>query len=46
VLQLVDQLYQRITGSFGPFRSMDKVSLDVVLDIEDYTRPSVTVALK
>jgi 3-hydroxybutyryl-CoA dehydrogenase len=33
--QVVDELYQRITGSLGPFRAMDKVGLDVVLDIEE-----------
>jgi 3-hydroxybutyryl-CoA dehydrogenase len=34
--QVVDQLYQRVMGSLGPFRSMDKVGLDVVLDIEEH----------
>jgi 3-hydroxybutyryl-CoA dehydrogenase len=42
--QVVDQLYQRVMGSLGPFRSMDKVGLDVVLDIEEHyaaVRPSI-----
>jgi len=34
--QVVDQLYQRVMGSLGPFRRMDKVGLDVVLDIEEH----------
>jgi 3-hydroxybutyryl-CoA dehydrogenase len=34
--QVVDQLYQRVMGWLGPFRSMDKVGLDVVLDIEGH----------
>jgi 3-hydroxybutyryl-CoA dehydrogenase len=33
--QVVDELYQRVMGVPGPFRSMDKVGLDVVLDIEE-----------
>ena len=44
--QVVDQLYQRVTGSLGPFRSMDKVGLDVVLDIEEHyaaIRPGIPV---
>jgi 3-hydroxybutyryl-CoA dehydrogenase len=42
--QVVDQLYQRVMGSLGPFRSMDKVGLDVVLDIEEHyaaVRPGI-----
>jgi 3-hydroxybutyryl-CoA dehydrogenase len=34
--QVVDQLFQTIMGSLGPFRRMDKVGLDVVLDIEEH----------
>jgi 3-hydroxybutyryl-CoA dehydrogenase len=34
--QVVDQLFQSIMGSLGPFRRMDKVGLDVVLDIEEH----------
>jgi 3-hydroxybutyryl-CoA dehydrogenase len=34
--QVVDQLYQIVMGSPGPFRRMDKVGLDVVLDIEEH----------
>ena len=44
--QVVDQLYQRVMGSLGPFRSMDKVGLDVVLDIEEHyaaIRPGIPV---
>jgi 3-hydroxybutyryl-CoA dehydrogenase len=34
--EVVDQLFQSILGSnIGPFRLMDKVGLDVVLDIEE-----------
>ena len=34
--EVVDQLFQSIVGSnIGPFRLMDKVGLDVVLDIEE-----------
>ena len=42
--QVVDQLYQSVMGSLGPFRSMDKVGLDVVLDIEEHyaaVRPGI-----
>jgi 3-hydroxybutyryl-CoA dehydrogenase len=42
--QVVDQLYQRVMGSLGPFRRMDKVGLDVVLDIEEHyaaVRPGI-----
>jgi len=34
--EVVDQLFQSIMGSLGPFRRMDKVGLDVVLDIEEH----------
>ena len=35
--QVVDQLFQSVLGSRdGPFRIMDKVGLDVVLDIEEH----------
>src|SRR6516164_6032606 len=34
--QVVDQLFQSVLGSLGPFRRMDKVGLDVVLDIEEH----------
>jgi YD repeat-containing protein len=35
--EVVDQLFQSIVGSnIGPFRLMDKVGLDVVLDIEEH----------
>jgi 3-hydroxybutyryl-CoA dehydrogenase len=34
--QVVDQLFQSVMGSLGPFRRMDKVGLDVVLDIEEH----------
>ena len=35
--EIVDQLFQSILGSRdGPFRIMDKVGLDVVLDIEEH----------
>ena len=34
--QVVDQLFESVMGSLGPFRSMDKVGLDVVLDIEEH----------
>ena len=35
--EIVDQLFQSILGSRdGPFRRMDKVGLDVVLDIEEH----------
>jgi 3-hydroxybutyryl-CoA dehydrogenase len=35
--EIVDQLFQRVLGSRdGPFRMMDKVGLDVVLDIEEH----------
>src|SRR5258708_3317694 len=35
--QVVDKLFQNILGSSnGPFRIMDKVGLDVVLDIEEH----------
>jgi 3-hydroxybutyryl-CoA dehydrogenase len=33
---VVDQLFESIMGSLGPFRRMDKVGLDVVLDIEEH----------
>jgi len=42
--EVVDQLFQSIMGSLGPFRRMDKVGLDVVLDIEEHyaaTRPGI-----
>jgi 3-hydroxybutyryl-CoA dehydrogenase len=43
--QVVDQLFQKILGSGdGPFRIMDKVGLDVVLDIEEHyaaVRPGI-----
>src|SRR5215469_18034475 len=43
--QIVDQLFQSILGSGdGPFRIMDKVGLDVVLDIEEHyaaVRPGI-----
>jgi 3-hydroxybutyryl-CoA dehydrogenase len=32
----VDQMFQLNTGSAGPFRMMDQVGLDVVLDIEEH----------
>jgi 3-hydroxybutyryl-CoA dehydrogenase len=45
--QVVDQLFQSILGSHdGPFRIMDKVGLDVVLDIEEHyaaIRPGIPV---
>src|SRR5215472_6677812 len=35
--EIVDQLFQSVLGSRdGPFRRMDKVGLDVVLDIEEH----------
>lgn len=34
--QIVDQLFESVMGSLGPFRRMDKVGLDVVLDIEEH----------
>ena len=34
--QVVDQLFENVNGSLGPFRRMDKVGLDVVLDIEEH----------
>ena len=35
--QVVDRLFQSVIGSHdGPFRMMDKVGLDVVLDIEEH----------
>ena len=34
--QHVDQMFQLNTGSSGPFRMMDQVGLDVVLDIEEH----------
>jgi 3-hydroxybutyryl-CoA dehydrogenase len=34
--QDVDLLFQSVLGSLGPFRRMDKVGLDVVLDIEEH----------
>jgi 3-hydroxybutyryl-CoA dehydrogenase len=34
--QEVDQMFQLNTGSPGPFRMMDQVGLDVVLDIEEH----------
>lgn len=34
--QEVDQMFQLNTGSAGPFRMMDQVGLDVVLDIEEH----------
>jgi 3-hydroxybutyryl-CoA dehydrogenase len=34
--QDVDQMFQLNTGSAGPFRMMDQVGLDVVLDIEEH----------
>ena len=43
--QIVDELFQSILGSGdGPFRIMDKVGLDVVLDIEEHyaaVRPGI-----
>jgi 3-hydroxybutyryl-CoA dehydrogenase len=43
--QVVDQLFQSVLGSGdGPFRIMDKVGLDVVLDIEEHyaaVRPGI-----
>ncbi|MBV8641699.1 MAG: 3-hydroxyacyl-CoA dehydrogenase family protein [Verrucomicrobia bacterium] len=43
--EIVDQLFQSILGSRdGPFRIMDKVGLDVVLDIEEHyaaVRPGI-----
>jgi 3-hydroxybutyryl-CoA dehydrogenase len=43
--QVVDQLFQSVLGSRdGPFRRMDKVGLDVVLDIEEHyaaVRPGI-----
>jgi 3-hydroxybutyryl-CoA dehydrogenase len=44
--QVVDELFQSILGSSnGPFRIMDKVGLDVVLDIEEHyaaIRPGIS----
>ena len=34
--QEVDRMFQLNTGSAGPFRTMDQVGLDVVLDIEEH----------
>jgi 3-hydroxybutyryl-CoA dehydrogenase len=34
--QDVDQMFQLNTGGVGPFRMMDQVGLDVVLDIEEH----------
>jgi 3-hydroxybutyryl-CoA dehydrogenase len=34
--QDIDQMFQLNTGSPGPFRMMDQVGLDVVLDIEEH----------
>jgi 3-hydroxybutyryl-CoA dehydrogenase len=34
--QEVDQMFQLNTGGAGPFRMMDQVGLDVVLDIEEH----------
>ena len=34
--QEVDEMFQLNTGSAGPFRIMDQVGLDVVLDIEEH----------
>jgi 3-hydroxybutyryl-CoA dehydrogenase len=34
--QEVDEMFQFNTGSAGPFRMMDQVGLDVVLDIEEH----------
>jgi 3-hydroxybutyryl-CoA dehydrogenase len=34
--QDVDQMFQLNTGGAGPFRMMDRVGLDVVLDIEEH----------
>jgi 3-hydroxybutyryl-CoA dehydrogenase len=34
--EVVDQLFQSILGSLGPFRRMDQVGLDVVLAIEEH----------
>jgi len=34
--QEIDQMFQLNTGSAGPFRMMDQVGLDVVLDIEEH----------
>ena len=34
--QDIDQMFQLNTGSAGPFRMMDQVGLDVVLDIEEH----------
>jgi 3-hydroxybutyryl-CoA dehydrogenase len=42
--QVVDQLFESVMGSLGPFRRMDKVGLDVVLDIEEHyaaVRPGI-----
>ena len=43
--EIVDQLFRSILGSRdGPFRIMDKVGLDVVLDIEEHyaaVRPGI-----
>jgi 3-hydroxybutyryl-CoA dehydrogenase len=43
--QVVDQLFQSVLGSReAPFRLMDKVGLDVVLDIEEHyaaVRPAI-----
>jgi 3-hydroxybutyryl-CoA dehydrogenase len=42
--QVVDQLFQSVLGSLGPFRRMDAVGLDVVLDIEEHyaaVRPGI-----
>jgi 3-hydroxybutyryl-CoA dehydrogenase len=45
--EIVDQLFQSVLGSRdGPFRRMDKVGLDVVLDIEEHyaaIRPGIPV---
>jgi 3-hydroxybutyryl-CoA dehydrogenase len=34
--QEIDEMFQLNTGSAGPFRMMDQVGLDVVLDIEEH----------
>jgi 3-hydroxybutyryl-CoA dehydrogenase len=39
--QVVDQLFQSVLGSLGPFRRMDKVGLDVVWTLKSITQPSV-----
>ena len=45
--EVVDRLFQSVLGSHdGPFRIMDKVGLDVVLDIEEHyaaVRPGIPV---